>query len=155
MDGSFTPIRRKDRQTEPFEVLKKAWYGVLSLGADENGYPYGVPVNYFFYDNALWIHSGNEGKKISLIKNGGKACFTIADDVKILEKELSTAYKSVIAFGRIFVIEDLIKNVMLKKFARHFSKDYSAEIDQNMEKYRDKVLLLKFEIDYITGKEHL
>lgn len=46
----FYEMRRKDRlltEKEAREILSEGEYGVLST-MGENGYPYGVPVNYVY-----------------------------------------------------------------------------------------------------------
>ena len=59
--GDFHEIRRKDRILDgerAVELLQTAEYGYLSLGESDNGYAYGVPLN-FAYDpegNALYFH---------------------------------------------------------------------------------------------------
>ena len=48
-------------------ILDGADYGILSL-VGEDGYPYGVPINYVYYNNAIYLHSGKLGYKYIIIK---------------------------------------------------------------------------------------
>ena len=74
----FREMRRKDREisiNDSREILTKACYGVLST-ISENGYPYGVPVNYVFYNGYIYFHSAKEVHKIDNIKNNSKVSIT-------------------------------------------------------------------------------
>lgn len=60
-------MRRKEKllpidRTE--EILTKGDYGVLST-IGENGYPYGLPINYVYMDDCIYVHG--QGKDINLI----------------------------------------------------------------------------------------
>ena len=55
---NFREMRRKDRQVFDnlvTEILESGEYGVLSVFG-ENGYPYGVPVNYVYMDEIGRAH---------------------------------------------------------------------------------------------------
>ena len=55
---TFREMRRMDRKisdNQARELLKNNTYGVLStIGVD--GYPYGVPLNYVFFNDAIYFH---------------------------------------------------------------------------------------------------
>jgi len=70
----FKEMRRIDRMLsieESKDILKNCEYGVLSSISD-NGYPYGVPLSYVYFDDAIYFHSAREGHKIENIKNRKK-----------------------------------------------------------------------------------
>jgi len=58
-------MRLKDRQMSKesvIELLERGKYGVLS-SVDEDGQPYGVPVNYVFDGNeSIYFHCAREGR---------------------------------------------------------------------------------------------
>lgn len=98
----FREIRRKDRlisQEAGLELLKTCSFGVLSVSGDD-GYPYGVPVNYAYKDNCIYIHCFLDGHKIDAIKKSPKVCFTVVDNVEIIKEQISTNYISVVVFGK-------------------------------------------------------
>ena len=77
----FRPMRRIKQQVSDDEckrVLndeKRASFSVI----DETGYPYTVPVN-FFYDeeeNKTYIHCAKEGHKVDALRRCDKVCFTV------------------------------------------------------------------------------
>lgn len=67
-------MRKKDRAidiTEALEILNKGEYGILSIITNE-GYPYGVPLNYVYIDNCIYFHCAIEGQKLDSIKSNNK-----------------------------------------------------------------------------------
>ena len=63
----FRPLRRFKQaatQQECEAVLSSAWRGVLAVHG-ENGYPYGLPVNYLYLDGK--INRNNEPKLVRAI----------------------------------------------------------------------------------------
>ncbi len=105
----FREMRRKDRELswgEAEEILKSVGYGVLSVIGD-NGYPYGVPLNYAYVDGKLYFHStAQESHKLDAIKRNNKICFTVIAKHDIVLDELSTNYESVIVFGKARILTD-------------------------------------------------
>ncbi len=105
----FREIRRKDRElpiNEAEEILKSTDYGVLSLIGD-NGYPYGVPLNYAYADGKLYFHStSKESHKLDAIGKNDKVCFTVVAKHDIVLDALSTSYESVIVFGKARILID-------------------------------------------------
>ena len=62
----FRELRRKNQQlseTEARSILKNGTHGVLSVQGDD-GYPYGVPMNYVYGDDAIYFHCAKEGHKL-------------------------------------------------------------------------------------------
>lgn len=48
---------------------------IIRLGLVDNGLAYIVPVNFAYYDNAIYFHTGLNGRKIPLLKNAEKISF--------------------------------------------------------------------------------
>ena len=72
----------------------------------DEGYPYAVPLNYVFVDGAIYFHSAKEGHKIDAITREAKASFCVVDKSAVVPELFATAYKSVIAFGRVRIVEE-------------------------------------------------
>ena len=77
----FREIRRKDNEINSEEtktLLKTQRRGVLCLIGD-NGYPYGIPVNYLYSeeDRKIYFHSSRRGHKVDALNNNDKVCFTV------------------------------------------------------------------------------
>lgn len=70
-------MSRKDRiVTEDnikIDTLKSM--DIIRLGLVDNGLAYIVPVNFAYYNNAIYFHTGLNGRKIPLLKNAEKISF--------------------------------------------------------------------------------
>ena len=136
------------------EILNTQWRGVVSVLGD-NGYPHGAPMNFYYSesDNALYFQCAKEGHKIDAIKACDKVSFTVIDDGKQRENHWSKDFNSVVIFGRISVIEDiLLARDKMIAFANKFFPDKS-EIDIEMNQHFKNKLCLKLDIEHMTGKQ--
>lgn len=149
----FPPMRRKDRELtkqQALEILQLSDYGVL---ATFNGdYPYAVPVNYAFDGEYIYIHCAKEGHKIENIKSFSSVCFTVVKSYEILPDELSTAYESVIVFGKASIIENKDeKHRALEMIGKKYSDDLQ-KIQNEISSSLDRVNIIKITIENISGK---
>lgn len=92
-------------------ILSTGTSGTLAVLGD-NSYPYAVPISYVHVDGKLYFHSAKTGHKVDAIRQYDKASFCViaADDVH--PSEFTTYFRSVIAFGRIRIIESRKKERM-------------------------------------------
>ena len=145
-------FKQQISEREVKRILRKATNGVLCLTDYENR-PYGVPMSFIYDgDRSIYFHCALTGRKIECIKHKSNACFTIIDQDEIHPDEFTTYFRSVIVEGNIKIIE-LVSE--MKKALRLLSTKYSPGIncEAEIEKGIDRVLILKLEIDSITGKE--
>lgn len=150
----FKEMRRKDREIEKeeiMELLKGGEYGILST-IGENGYPYGVPVNYVYIDNAIYFHCAVEGKKLDNLRNDNKVSFCVVGETCILPEQFSTKYESVIIFGRANEIYDDEKNMAMLEILNKYSKEYLEKGKQYIKNADAKVKVIKINIEHISGK---
>ena len=135
------------------EILNRNTSGVLSLMGDE-GYPYGVPLSYVLAENKIFFHCAKVGHKIDAIRNCEKASFCVIDQDKIVSEEYTTYFRSVIAFGRVHILEsDEEKRNALRILAGKYSGDQGeAGIEKEMDKSFANVCMLRFDIEHMTGK---
>lgn len=139
-------------EAEAKDILKKATNGVLCL-IDYDNRPYGVPMSFIFDgEKSIYFHCALSGRKIECIKYNPNACFTIIDQDEIRPEEFTTYFRSVIVEGNINILEERTEMVTA---LRLLSAKYSPGIDcePEIEKGIERVLILKLEIESITGKE--
>ena len=153
----FREIRLKDRvvnDEKAIEILTKGSYGVLStIGAD--GYPYGVPLNYTYYDNCICFHCAQEGLKLDNINFNNKVSFCVVTKSEVLGNEFDTDYESAIAFGKANVIaDDSEKKNILLSVLNKYSADYLKAGNNYMKKYWDETTVVKINIENLGGKAH-
>lgn len=152
----FREIRRKDKVLEEelmLELLKNAEYGVLSTVGDD-GYPYGVPLNYVYKDNSIYFHCALEGHKLDNINFNHKASFCVVSDVKLLPSKFNTEFKSVICFGQIKEVAESEKHDIFMAIIEKFSKDFIPEGKAYATASGSKAKIYKLEIQHMTGKAH-
>lgn len=150
----FREMRRKDREisiNDSREILTKACYGVLST-ISENGYPYGVPVNYVFYNGYIYFHSAKEGHKIDNIKNNSKVSFSIVGSEEVLPDQFTTNYESVIAFGEAEEVYELEKGEALLEIIKKYSPEFIEKGKKYIEALESKTTVIKIDIKHLSGK---
>ena len=151
----FEKMRRAERAMsvqECEEVLLRNNAGILSFN-NAGGYPYGIPLNYFYDDHVLYFHAANEGKKLNLISKDHKACFSIIDKNEIVPSVFSNDYISVILFGDIEIIEnEEFKGEILRKLAKDFSCEDSEKLSSYMKKHSAPCTVFKLTKVHMTGK---
>ena len=104
----FREMRRKRQQLaeeESIAILEKATAGTLALLGD-NDYPYAVPISYVYHEGKLYFHSALAGHKVDAIRKCDKASFCVIEKDDVQPEKYTTFFRSVIAFGRIYIIED-------------------------------------------------
>lgn len=149
---------RRNRQLlshrENIEILENGTSGVLALAGD-NEYPYAVPISYVYDEGKIYFHSAKEGHKIDAIKRCGKASFCVIAQDDICPEKYTTLYKSVIAFGKIRILDDKDEIVeAIEKLALKYSPKESEESRQGeIEKSLNAICMIELSIEHITGKE--
>ena len=104
----FRQMRRKKQQLEEarcVEILKKASSGVLAV-LGEGGYPYAVPLSFVYEEGKIYFHSAKNGHKLDAIARENKASFCVIAQDDIVPEEYTSYFASVIAFGRMRVLEE-------------------------------------------------
>ena len=150
----FRPMRRHGQQLDQElvdKILTEQPRGVLSVIGDD-GYPYGIPLNFVFVDNKIYFHCATTGHKLDAIQACDKASFCVLSDGVPEEGSWWYHFDSVIAFGRIKRIDDPDELVLhLRQLAeKYFPADY--DIDADMAKNSGRVAMLEFSIEHVTGK---
>ena len=152
----FRKMRRFKQQisdTECVEILKAEKRGVLSLIGDD-GYPYGIPLSHFYdeRDGKIYFHGAKEGHKIDAIKANPKASFCVMDKGFAKEGEWALNIKSVIAFGKIRLVDDIKKaeeicTCLVQKFT-----DDQEYLEMELKNALARVQCFEFTIEHMTGK---
>lgn len=152
----FRKMRRFKQQLtdeECIEVLKNEPRGILSM-LDENGYPYGIPLNHLYCeeDGKIYFHGAKEGKKIDCILKHDKVSHCVYDRGFRRSGEWALNIKSVVVFGRIKTVEDKEKRIEIcKRLCRKFTDDTEYE-ERELKSGADRVSCLELTPEYMTGK---
>ena len=154
--AEFRPMRRNRQQLSREEcerILDRCTSGVLALTGD-GGYPYAVPLSYVYASGAIIFHSAVQGHKVDAIKRDSRCSFCVIEQDEIRPAEFTTYFRSVIAFGRIHILEDAAEKVQaLRLLGRRYSPNDEPGLQHEIDKSLDHVLLLRLDIDHLSGKE--
>ena len=154
----FRDMRRKKQALtleENIEILQRGTSGVLALLGDED-YPYAVPLNYVYHDNKIYFHCAKSGHKLDAVRKHGKASFCIIDHEQLVPEEYTTYFKSVIAFGKIRIMEDEKEmrkaiEMLAVKYSPTPKDDKAAEREINGA--WDRLCMLELTIEHVSGKQ--
>jgi len=154
----FKPIRKKineiDRNaTEVLLTFNRR--GILAMNG-VNGYPYAIPINYF-YDRVgqkIYFHGAKAGHKVESLKTSDKVCFTVYGNECIDKSEPWAPYvQSAVVFGRCRLLEPGPESIdRLKEFAMKY---YPSEqlVDKEIAHAGRAVQMFEITIEHMSGKQ--
>lgn len=149
---------RRNKQYLPAEevtaILDRATSGVLALAGDE-GYPYAVPLSFVYTEGRIYFHCAKEGHKLDAVRRSPLASFCVIDQDEIRQDQFTTAYRSVIAFGQIKIM-DSPEAIMaaIRLLAQKYSPSLSeAERQTEIDGALAHLCMLELNIEHLTGKE--
>jgi len=151
-------MRRKEKEITDIReidaIIQKAEVCRLGLAVDNT--PYIVPVFFGYENNCLYIHCAKEGRKLDMIRQNNNVCFEMEGDTEITNRDKpacqwSSAYRSVIGWGRAFILEnDQEKKQALDVIMRHYSNQAAFEYKKKAVK---EVAIIKIVIGHMKGKQ--
>ena len=154
----FREMRRKRQQLaeEEIAILEKATTGTLALLGD-NDYPYAVPISYVYHDGKLYFHSALTGHKVDAIRKcdkADKASFCVIEKDDVQPEKYTTFFRSVIAFGRIRIIEDEHEKLeVARMLGNRYNPNQDEALQKEIESGLSRMLAIRFDIEHLTGKE--
>ena len=153
----FRELRRKDRKIDikkSEEILTNGEFGIVS-SVGEDGYAYGVPLNYVYYNNAIYFHCFvKSGHKLDNFKYSDKVSFCVVGETEVIPEEFTTNYESIVAFGKISEVVGEAKIEPLKKLLEKYSKGFEEHGLKYNQNDIDKTGVYKIQIEHLTGKSN-
>lgn len=152
----FREMRRIKQQLskeECEEILARGKTGVLAVLGDD-GYPYTVPINYYYTDGKIYLHCAKTGHKLDAIKKEQKVSFCVVARDDILQEKYTTLFKSVVAFGKAEILTD--ENEMrssVTSLAEKYCTDCLEGIPAEVERGFGILCMIKINIEHMTGKQ--
>lgn len=144
------------------EVLDTAEYGVLALCGEK---PYAVPVNFVYFEGAIYFHGSPKGKKMGMLKENNNVSFNVTTDAAIIPSDFSstsglacrasTFYKSVIIDGETEIIGD--PQVLRQVFSALMEKlqpdgGYHPLESSDYDKMLNAISMVKINIKQLSAK---
>ena len=147
-------IKNEINQEDVKELLKTSRRGILAMNGDD-GYPYAIPVNYFYdeTEGKIFFHGAKAGYKVDCLKSSDKVCFTVIGSEMIRAEEWAPYMQSVVIFGRCQLIDDK-QNAMkrLKDFAMKYYPSEEMVLDE-IKADGKATQMFEIDIEHMTGKE--
>ena len=153
----FREMRRKKQALRPEDcarILAQGTSGVLALLGDD-GYPYAVPLSYVYHEGRVYFHSAMAGHKLDALRRCPKASFCVVDQDQVVPETYTTYFRSVIAFGRIRLLEaPEEKRRAIELLARRYApEDTPANRDAAIDREFAPLCMLELSIEHLSGKE--
>ncbi|MBJ2356928.1 MAG: pyridoxamine 5'-phosphate oxidase family protein [Sphaerochaeta sp.] len=151
----FRAMRRAKQQLndeETMAILEAGSYGTLACLGDD-AYPYAIPLNYVYLDNRLYMHSAKQGHKVDAIANHKKVSFTVVGQDRIVSKEYTTYFSSVIAFGKARLAEGDEYTRAFTALTDKYASDRPKQ--ERIEQIRgcSQAIIIAIDIDHLSGKQ--
>ena len=152
----FRPLRRKQKaisEEEATQLLLTEKRAVFAVNGDD-GYPYAVPVGYY-YDpeaNKIYFHGAKAGHKVDSLKKDDKICFTVYGNETYKPGEWAPYLQSVVIFGRCRLVDDADETLFhVRELARKYYPS-EEEIEAEIQKAIKAVQLYEISIEHMCGK---
>ena len=153
----FRNIRKKKNEITidaAKALLKNERRGVFAVNGDD-GYPYAIPVNYFYDEanNRIFFHGMKTGYKVDALKVDDKVCFTVYGNERILGEEWAPYMQSVVIFGRCRLVNNMDEVMpMLKQFAMKYYPDEKL-VNDEIASAGKAVQMYEITIEHMSGKQ--
>lgn len=156
--SNFREMRRKRQQLsdeESIGILQKATAGTLALLGDDD-YPYAVPISFVYHEGKLFFHSALTGHKVDAIRKCDKASFCVIAQDDVRPEKYTTFYRSVIAFGRICIVEDEQEKLAIARMlGNRYNPNQDEALQKEIESGLSRMLAFRLDIEHLTGKESI
>ena len=148
-------MRRQDRKldhSETEEILKNAVYGILSTVGPDN-HPYGIPLNYVYMGDRIYLHCASEGQKLENIRGNSSVSFCVVGEAVTLPDQFAMKYRSAIIFGAASEVGgDEKLEALLALVAKYSPDEYHEKGREYAVRAFDKTAVIRIDIENITGK---
>jgi len=153
-------MQKKEREIKNnkhlVDILQSGKYTTVSMCRNDE--PYVVTLSYGFDSdqNCLYFHSALKGLKIEFLHDNPHVCATVIQDQGYKKGKCSHAYRSVVFWGRMTVVDDLEEMKHALDILLNHLEDEPGRLKKKLleddKSYAD-FGVLKLEISRITGKQ--
>ena len=94
------------------------------------------------------------GHKVDAIRKYDKASFCVIEQDEVHPEKYTTFFRSVIAFGRIHIIEDDTEKLeTARMLGNRYNPNQEEALQKELENSLSRMLMIRFDIEHLTGKE--
>jgi nitroimidazol reductase NimA-like FMN-containing flavoprotein (pyridoxamine 5'-phosphate oxidase superfamily) len=132
---------RKLENTDALAILREGTLG--RLGCIASGWPYVVPVNYYFDGRDIYIHT-LPGKKLDALRANPRAC------LQVDEIEDSYNWRSVIAYGTFEEVsnEDTLEDILTRLYSR---LPHMTPVESRLVEGMKGTIVFRIKVEEATG----
>lgn len=121
-----------EKHSELEEIINTCEVCYVSM-VDKEGKPYVLPFNFAYENNKIYLHSGNYGKKLEILRQNPNVCIAFSIGHKLFHQNETVAcsysmtYKSIVATGEVEFEEDIEKKTILmnKIMTKYTGKEFT------------------------------
>ena len=142
-----------DDREELHRILDEAM--VMRLGMIDGERPYVVPLNFAREGDDLWFHAAKAGHKLDCLRAAPAVCVEVDNFIRLRTgpracDDWSSAYESVIGFGRAEVVEDPAEK---RRGLRTLMRKYSGREDWEFPDASVRgTAVVRIRLESLTGK---
>lgn len=135
------------------KVLESGIFGVLSTISPDHE-PYGVPVNYVYFNGCIYFHCAKSGRKLENIIYNSSVSFNVTTQAHVIPEGFTTSFTNAMAFGRASIVDDEAeKRQALTKLGEKYSAPYMDRYTECIDRSIRGVCIVKITISAISGKQ--
>lgn len=147
---------RRFRQELSFEetegIFRNGTSGVLACQGD-NGYPYAVPLSYVYRDGCIYFHMAQTGHKADAMAACEKVSFCVIGQDRIVPEEVTTYFRSAIAFGKARILAGDEKMTAARLLADKYASSCPEAIEKDIRDNYQNMHMVEIRIVHMTGKQ--
>ena len=158
---SSPQLRRADRamsEQRAYEMLERGFSGQLAtVGGD--GYPYCIPLLYIWMDGEIYLHTSSaSGHLRANVEREPRICFELDEPDQVFDSgrfecDSGLAYRSVIVFGKIRIVEErAVKQRFCEVLMEKYGKPDSARPKGFFPRI-DAITVYAVAVERMTGTE--
>lgn len=149
-------MRRKDKEITDRDsiesIIRRSLVCRLAMARDNQ--PYVVPLCFGYQDGTLYFHCAREGLKLDILRANEAVCFEFDIDQELVMGQESChcgmKYRSVIGFGRASLVDDIESK---REACDAIMRQYSGKSGKYSDEALQKIMVIKVDIDSMTGKQ--
>ena len=146
-------FKQQVAEADCIAVLKTETRGVLAVNG-ENGYPYPVPINFYYSEaeRTIYFHGAKQGEKLARIREDPRAAFCTYNQGFLREGEWAYNVTSVIVRGRVSILDDLARSEEIcRKLGRKYYPSKEA-VEAEIHKAFSRAYVFALTVESMTGK---
>lgn len=150
-------MRRKDREITDLATMESIIHDsiICRVAMCKDNQPYVVPFNFGYEDSTVYVHGAREGQKFEYLEANNCVCVEFEAGVSLLKDEVackwSMAYRSVIGYGSAYLVDDIGSK---RKACDLIMSHYSGQPHQYTDEQLDSIIVIRIELDRMTGKRN-